>query len=180
MTEKEFVKRAKEFKTLVSKDRLNVLYEFCKATEGEIWECGVYKGGTANALSGFNRTLRLFDTFEGMPEVSEFDNYHKAGDFNVKLIPQIEGAKVYKGMIPDTFRGLENCTIGFAHIDVDIYQSVIDCCEFIVPRLKGIIIFDDYGFRTCKGAKKACDDFFGDKLIRLNTRQGLYIASSIY
>ena len=175
MTEKEFIKRAKQHKTLVSKDRLNVLYEFCKSTEGEIWECGVYRGGTANAFAGFGRTLRLFDTFEGMPDVCEFDNHHRAGDFKVKGIPQIEGAEIYKGFIPNTFIGLENCTIGFAHIDVDIYQSVIDCCGFIVPRLNGIMIFDDYGFRTCKGAKKACDDFFGDKLIRLNTRQALFI-----
>jgi len=173
MNAKEFRKRAKKYNTLVDRFRLNKLYKYCSMTEGEIWECGVYKGGTANALAGFNRKLRLFDTFEGMPEVSEFDNFHKKGDFKAD-IPDIPNAFIYKGFIPDTFRGLEHCKIGFAHVDVDIYQSVLDCCEFIVPRLNGIIVFDDYGFRTCKGAKMAVDYYFGNKIKRLWTRQAIY------
>lgn len=181
MTEKEFIKIAKQNKTLVSKDRLSILYNFCNQAEGEVWECGVYKGGTAVALSKFGRTTRLFDTFEGMPQVSRFDNYHRAGDFKVKddVISKLkaDNVSVYKGYIPETFKGLEDCQIGFAHIDVDIYQSVMDCCQFIEPRLikGGIMIFDDYGFRTCKGAKLACDTYFGDKLIRLKTKQAMFI-----
>ena len=145
-------------------------------TEGEIWECGVYKGGTANAFAGFNRTLRLFDTFEGMPEVSEYDNFHKKGDFKAE-VPKIENAIIYKGFIPETFKGLEDCKIGFAHIDVDIYQSVKDCIEFIEPRLVkgGIMVFDDYGFRTCKGAKKAVNECL--KIKRLWTRQAVYFGN---
>ena len=129
MTEKEFIKYAKQHKTLVSKDRLSILYNFCKQTKGEIWECGVYKGGTAYALSQFNRVTRLFDTFEGMPDVNKYDNYHKAGDFKVKnkycIIQELQhsdSVKIYQGLIPKTFKGLENCEIGFAHVDVDIYQ----------------------------------------------------------
>lgn len=176
-SKREFIKRARQMDTLVDRFRLGMLYKYCSRTTGEIWECGVYKGGTANAFAGFGRTLRLFDTFEGMPEVSEYDNFHKKGDFKVNKIPNIKGAKIYKGFIPDTFKGLEECKIGFAHVDVDIYQSVLDCCKFIVPRLAkgGIIIFDDYGFRTCKGAKKAVDEFFGNKIKRLWTRQAIFI-----
>lgn len=174
LTERTFINRANQFETLVSEDRLKVLYQLCKVTKGEIWECGVYKGGTANALAGFNRILRLFDTFEGIPEVSIYDTIHKKGDFKVDKIPIIEVAKIYKGLIPNTFKGLEDCKIGFAHIDVDIYQSVLDCCEFIVPRLDGIIVFDDYGFESCLGAKRACDEFFGDKIKVLSTKQAIY------
>ena len=175
MTKKEFIKRARDMETLVDRFRLNKLYQYCSKAEGEIWECGVYKGGTANALAGFGRILRLFDTFEGMPEVSKYDNFHKKGDFETS-VPNIKGALIYKGFIPNTFKGLEDCKIGFAHIDVDIYQSVLDCCEFIVPRLVkgGIIIFDDYGFRTCRGAKKAVDEYFGKLIKKLWTRQAVY------
>jgi len=177
MSKREFIKRAKQMDTLLDRFRLGNLYKYCSQTTGEIWECGVYKGGSANALAGFGRTLRLFDTFNGMPEVSKYDNFHKKGDFKVERIPNIKDAKIYKGLIPDTFRGLKDCKIGFAHIDVDIYQSVLDCCKFIVPRLEegGIIIFDDYGFKTCKGAKKAIDEFFGNKIKKLWTRQAIYI-----
>lgn len=172
-----FIRKAKQMGTLVDRFRLGKLYDYCVMTKGEIWECGVYKGGTAMALSGFNRPLRLFDTFEGMPEVSEHDNFHKKGDFKVDSIPNIPKADIHKGWIPDTFKGLENSKIGFAHIDVDIYQSVKDCIEFIEPRLVkgGIMVFDDYGFRTCKGAKKAVDEMLGKKIKKLWTRQAVYI-----
>ena len=173
MTKKEFIKRAKQMDTLVDRFRLGKLYDYCSKTTGEIWECGVYKGGTANALAGFGRTLRLFDTFEGMPEVSEYDNFHRKGDFKAG-VPDIPKAHIYKGFIPDTFLGLSGAEIGFAHIDVDIYQSVKDCIEFILPRLVkgGIMVFDDYGFKTCKGAKKAVDELI--KVKRLWTRQAIY------
>jgi len=51
------------------------------------------------------------------------------------------------------------------HIDVDIYQSVKDCCEFFYPRLHagGVMLFDDYGKWTCPGAKLAVDEFFATK-----------------
>src|SRR5438876_647734 len=60
----------------------------------------------------------------------------------------------HKGFIPDSFKGLENAKISFAHIDVDIYQSILDSLNFIYPRMisGGFIVFDDYGFPTCPGA----------------------------
>jgi len=41
----------------------------------------------------------------------------------------------------------------------------MDCCDFFYKRLArgGIIIFDDYGYITCPGAKKAIDEFFSGK-----------------
>lgn len=56
--------------------------------------------------------------------------------------------------------------IAFAHIDLDIYQSILDSCRFIYPRLSpgGVIVFDDYGFMSCPGAREAVDRFFADKL----------------
>ena len=70
--------------------------------------------------------------------------------------------------------------IALAHVDVDIYRSVWDCCEFIYPRLQvgGAMVFDDYGFPTCPGARKAVDEFFRNKPetpIILGTGQALAI-----
>jgi len=67
--------------------------------------------------------------------------------------------------MPSTFAPAQNSIISFAHIDVDIYQSVSDCCEFVWPRLAvgGTIVFDDYGFSTTRGACKAVDEYFHDK-----------------
>jgi O-methyltransferase len=145
---------------------------------GDVWECGVYKGGTAAMIAAILRDLEskkklfLFDTFEGMPETDKERDWHKAGDFKDTSVESVEryvGADesciVRKGFIPDTFQGLESSRIAFAHIDVDIYRSIRDCLGFIWPRLTlgGFIVFDDYGLPTCPGARAAVDEFFADE-----------------
>ena len=165
-------------RTLVSADRCWILY--CLARQalhvaGDFWECGVYRGGTAALLQAVleaqnsPQTLFLFDTFAGMPETSATEDLHKKGDFSDTSLQAVKeflgpGTRcVFRpGLIPQTFAGLEDRQIAFAHIDVDIYSSVIDCMEFIWPRLAagGFVVFDDYGFPTCPGARKAVDEFF--------------------
>ena len=68
----------------------------------------------------------------------------------------------------------------FVHVDADIYRSVCDCCAFFYPRLVqgGMMLFDDYGFATCPGVRKAVDEFFADKShkpLYLPTGQALVI-----
>jgi O-methyltransferase len=69
------------------------------------------------------------------------------------------------GMFPATAGIAEDRKFALAHVDVDIEQSVRDCCEFFYPRVVagGIMIFDDYGYRSCPGARAAVDDFFRDR-----------------
>ncbi len=171
-------------RTLVSIDRCFVLYTLLKQAihvEGDIWECGVYQGGTAAMMAkilknnGAWKKLYLFDTFEGMPETDPQKDLHRKGDFSdtsLESVAQyIDGANsciFRKGFMPATFAGLEASKIAFAHIDVDIYASILDCLSFIWPRLSfgGFIIFDDYGFPTCPGARLAVDQFFAAKACR--------------
>jgi len=168
-------------KSLVSADRCYVLYTLIRQTvtvPGDIWECGVYKGGTAAMMAALldqyapQKRLFLFDTFEGMPDTDPEKDWHKSGDFSDTSLESVSAyvglAKqcvFRKGFIPDTFTGLESSVVAFAHIDVDIYKSILDCLAFIWPRLSvgGFIVFDDYGFPTCPGARMAVDEFFSDK-----------------
>ena len=83
-----------------------------------------------------------------------------------------------KGLFSDTLHQIENKTFCFVHIDADIYSSVLECCDFFYTRLVngGIMVFDDYGFLSCPGAKKAVDQFFQDKIespIYLETGQAI-------
>ena len=176
---KQFLDVAASY-TLVSPDRLYILYSLAKHAlylGGEFWECGVYKGGTARMLAEIIRSkgnsgtkLRLFDTFEGMPETDAGKDLHRKGDFadtTLKRVREVVGnddmIEFRKGIIPSTFEGTEDVKIAFAHVDVDIYSSVLACCEFIYPRLVdgGIIVFDDYGQPTCPGARRAVDEYCG-------------------
>jgi O-methyltransferase len=164
--------------TLVSVDRCYVLERLFRQTmrvPGELFECGVYKGGTAAMLAALLRdakvakTLYLFDTFEGMPETDVQKDWHKKGDFSdssLETVRAFVGTSpniVYrKGFIPDSFVGLPDLAVSFCHIDLDIYKSIMDSLAYVWPRLSvgGVIVFDDYGFPTCPGAREAVDDFF--------------------
>jgi O-methyltransferase len=160
--------------TLVSDARCYVLASLAaqaSGLDGEVWECGVYRGGTAMLLArrlGAARPFRLFDTFAGMPETDPARDLHKAGDFSDTSLEGVRSritadfVHFHQGLIPDTFRGLESARIAFAHVDVDIYTTVRACCEFIFPRLcvGGFMVFDDYGFPSCPGARAAVDEFF--------------------
>jgi O-methyltransferase len=184
--------------TLVSRDRLWILMNLAKQAlrlEGEIWEAGVYQGGTALLLhevirgGGLPKTLRLFDTFEGMPETDKDIDKHNAGDFadtDVESVKDLVGEEAYidfrKGFVPETFAGLEDKRLSLAHIDMDIYPAIMAGCEFVYPRMVsgGFMLFDDYGFHSCPGARKAVDEFFADKPevhIPLPTGQCLVIKS---
>lgn len=164
--------------TVVDASRCYVLHTLARQARhvpGEYWECGVYRGGTALLLAKTaaedRRILRLFDTFAGMPTPDPERDWHAAGDFSdtsaerVRQLVDYERAVLHKGVIPASFRNLESQAIALAHIDVDLYRSVLDCCSFVYPRLTagGFMIFDDYGWPTCVGARLAVDEFFTDK-----------------
>jgi len=165
-------------RTLVSVDRCYVLWVLLRQAaqiDGNVWECGVYRGGTAAMMAAIlrdsnpSKSLVLFDTFEGMPQTDPAKDYHKQGEFGdtsaeaVKEYVSSHGnCEIRKGYMPDTFRGLESSQIAFVHIDVDIHRSILDSLQFVWPRLSvgGFIVFDDYGFPSCPGARFAVDEFF--------------------
>ncbi|MEO6565157.1 MAG: TylF/MycF/NovP-related O-methyltransferase [Casimicrobiaceae bacterium] len=172
--------------TLVSADRCYVLLTLVRqalSLKADFVECGVYKGGTAMliakaiAASRSDTRLCLFDTFEGMPATDPSRDLHKAGDFadtsrsdveaRVVAIPGVRPDRIalFPGWIPATFNDARLERVALAHIDVDIHRSVIDCCEHLYPRVVdgGFMVFDDYGFPSCPGARMAVDEFFRDK-----------------
>ena len=167
-------------RTLVSRDSCYVLERLFRQTQpvaGDIFECGVYKGGTAALFRSLieetkcAKKLYLFDSFEGMPDTDPSKDWHNKGDFSDTSIEEVRkfvgGSEICifrKGFIPDTFAGLSEIKISFAHIDVDIYRSVTDCLKFVWPRISvgGAAVIDDYGLPTCPGARQAVDDFFQD------------------
>jgi O-methyltransferase len=169
--------------TLVSPDRLWVLYSLARqvlALEGEFVECGVYKGGTALLFAKIigeqtrpdKKSLHLFDTFQGMPEVNAQKDLHRKGDFSDTSLATVRArlaafpwAVFHPGILPATFGEIATSRICLAHVDVDIHDAVWSCCEHIYPKMApgGVMVFDDYGFESCPGAREAVDKWFADK-----------------
>lgn len=141
---------------------------------GDIAEVGTYRGGSAKLIceAKGNKSLHLFDTFNGLPDLCSIDNpkrYHKG-----KCSASMEGVKnylrrysnvyIYKGLFPSTAESIKNKKFSFIHLDVDLYESTKASLEFFYPRMSpgGIIISHDY-IQLTMGVKKAFDDFFRDK-----------------
>jgi O-methyltransferase len=165
--------------TLVDKRRCFMLYQYARqagSATGDGAEVGVYRGGTARLLAKtlgmYGKTVHLFDTFSGMPEVDPEKDLHSTGDFQDTSLSAVKeyladssNVRLYPGLFPKTAEPIAQQRFSFVHVDVDIYRSVLDCCEFFYPRLSpgGIMVFDDYGMVTCPGAKSAVDTFFKGK-----------------
>lgn len=166
----------------------------CKwGLHGAIIECGVWKGGSmllaAQVLRQFNfdKTIYLFDTFNGMPmpdaafDVDLLDNpaidrwrenWANGGSVqDVKAnmaLAKYPYLKFVEGKVENTLREHIGTTLfSLVRLDTDWYESTKVELEVLWPRLVpgGIMLIDDYGH--WKGCKKAVDEYFADKKIKM-------------
>jgi predicted O-methyltransferase YrrM len=141
--------------------------------DGDIAEVGTAAGGSARLISEYcgDKTIHLFDTFEGLPKPGDLDDRFNEGAYrssleDVQRYLSIEGRRFefHKGMFPASATSVQGHRFSFVHLDVDLYQSTLDCLRFFWPRLStgGIIITHDYSWAA--GVDQAFSDFFKDKL----------------
>lgn len=146
--------------------------------DGDMAEVGVYRGGSARIIckAKADKSLYLFDTFEGLPDVLDVDKketYYKGQyfapfEFVKKSLSREKNVEIYKGFFPDTAGPIKNKKFSFVNLDVDIYKSTLDCLKFFYSRMNkgGIIMSHDYitDGKEDGGVKKAFDEFFRDKV----------------
>ena len=147
-------------------------------TEGDIVECGVYRGGSA-AVLGWEmmrlpgrRHLWLYDAFQGMPAASDHDD-----DYSKSIVGQFVGSEanarrllhrlkvpetrfhIVAGWFNDTLPVTKVSSIALLHIDCDFYEPVNLVLNTLYKRVapQGYVVLNDYGsFTACK---KATDEF---------------------
>jgi O-methyltransferase len=137
---------------------------------GDIAEVGVYRGGSAKIICSAkgDKTLHLFDTFEGLPKVEDIDmvwpfyegKFAASFDSVKAYLAGEKNVFFYKGIFPDTSGPVENKRFSMVNFDVDTYESTKKCLEFFYERMNpgGILLSHDY--ITAPGVRKAFDDFF--------------------
>lgn len=162
--------------TLLGQERGRVLWDALQSRAmlvGDVVEFGVYKGGSALLLhrAAPSRQLHLFDTFTGHPEMDrrhDDPRAHPVGRFadtNANVVSALfHGAPVaiHVGVFPDSASYWHPAPqLVVVHVDADLYGSVHAACELFYPWLvpNGVMIFDDYGFPDCPGAKRAVDEW---------------------
>lgn len=149
-----------------------------RGVKGEVVELGCYVGTTsvflAQRLKGSDRTLYLYDSFEGLPPKTRQDDspaglQFKTGELlatKKQLIRNLKQANVSLPIIKKVwFSDLTDDdmprNIAFAFLDGDYYESIKDSLHIIEPRLApgATIVVDDYANEALPGAVKATDEW---------------------
>lgn len=150
------------------------------------FEFGCHSGRTYSAALLASKFLKFemknfaFDSFEGLPEtLKSEDGIFKGGTFSTKKNDFVQIVKkrtgftlqddqliegYYENSLTDKLSQSLPKSVGFVHIDVDLYSSTITVLEFVKKFLVSgtVILFDDwYCFPPGKemGERKAFNEF---------------------
>ena len=142
-----------------------------KKIPGDMAELGVARGASAKMMTccAPERVLHLFDTFDGVPEpgVKDSPRFKKHQyRFTIEEVQSYlkgDNLRFYKGLFPETAKGLSDTKFAFVHLDADLYESTKAGLEWFYPRLNrgGILICHDYD--TSAGVNRAFEEYFSDK-----------------
>ncbi len=191
--------------TMTSAERMYSLYQSVdyvlkNKIPGALIECGVWRGGSSMLVAQLlskrgikDRTIVLYDTFEGMSEPTENDldlSGNNAGNLleetkdnketSVWCLADLNDVKqnmaqteypmqqivFIKGKVEDTIPSqMPFDQIALLRLDTDWYASTKHELEHLFPVLseKGVLIIDDYGH--WEGCRKAVDEFFNENEI---------------
>ena len=150
------------------------------AIQGDLAEVGVYQGGSAKLICEVKKEkeLYLFDTFTGLPELSEEDThfgekYWHENEFSntsaesiKKLLNKYVNVHITKGNFPESGEKITDKKFCFVHLDVDLYKSTIESLKFFFPKMVkgGVILIHDF---HSDGIQKAIREFKNENQIQL-------------
>jgi hypothetical protein len=193
--------------TMTSVERMYAL--FCSINyilknkiPGSFVECGVWRGGSSMLIAKMfanrnivDRKIYLFDTFEGMPNPTDYDSDYSGKSAssllkknrsnkqesvwcladlsdvqnNMRLTNFPEEKIIYiKGKVEITVpTSVLNENIALLRLDTDWYESTKHELIHLFPKLEdnGILIIDDYGH--WEGCRKAVDEYFLENEINI-------------
>jgi O-methyltransferase len=171
------------------------LCEKYKFLEGDIVECGTWKGGMiagiAEVLGDTNRTYFLFDSFEGLPLAKIIDGESAINWQNNKeseayydncsadilyakeamRLSRVKNVQIIKGWFNQTLPGFnKNNRIAILRLDGDWYESIMECMEYLYPYVvkNGLVIIDDY--YIWDGTSRAIHNY----LAKINSTSKIY------
>lgn len=147
---------------------------------GDVAELGVFRGDFATLINAAfsDRTIHLFDTFEGFPakdvEIEQAGGLSraKAGDFSEtakdivdRRLPFPEQAVFHEGYFPATFQSCTEKTFAFVSVDADLYAPTAAALPLFFDRLSpgGVLLVHDVNSTQFSGAGKAVREFCAER-----------------
>lgn len=139
---------------------------------GNMAQCGVCWGLTAYFMTkNCNEQIFLFDSWQGLPKISEKDNdYYFRGmwksesKYAEKTLAEFSNTRFFGGWLPDTLIIAPEAKYSMVHIDLDLYEGTLGCLKYFWDRMSpgGVIMIDHHkDFAT--GVLIAIEEFFGHK-----------------
>jgi len=165
--------------------------------DGDVVELGCYVGESSKYLmktlieTSSDKNLYVYDSFEGLPELSEIEKNTGWRAGTLKTTQQVLIQNFQKNNLPipiinkNWFKDIPNENlpekISFAFLDGDFYTSIYDSLEKVWDKVSdgGYICFHDYDRHDLPGVKLAIDDFFKSKNVE-NTTKGLIEHVGVY
>lgn len=174
---------------MLHKPQLRSVLEALESTirndvEGDIVELGCNEGTTSLFIQrllnhyGSNKKFHVYDSFEGLPEVSGYDISETERQFTAggcktektKFYTNFDEANlsypiVNQGWFSEIPDEKYPDKISFAFFDGDFYSSIMDSFYKVYGKLskRARVCIHDYGWNVLPGVKKACEEFLSDK-----------------
>ncbi|MCY7309439.1 MAG: TylF/MycF family methyltransferase [Chitinophagaceae bacterium] len=190
----EINKKVKDF-TLVPVERRYSLYQTVNYIiknnlEGDLVECGVWKGGSSMLMAytlleaGIsNRKIYLYDTFEGMTKPGEMDGQEEKDQWDRGKVTDtlnnmcyspieevkanmnktgypVENIVLVKGKVEETVPGTIPSKISLLRLDTDWYESTKHELIHLYPLLEKHGVLIVDDYGAWQGARKATDEYF--------------------
>jgi len=163
--------------------------EHARRIEGDFVECGVYRGMSCGLVTRYlefeklDKRLWLYDLFDHEDQRSGVVMPGHGGtlfsDVTARFAPY-PNVRVIKGFVPESFAQGQPDRIAWFHLDLNDADAETAALEHLFDRISegGLLILDDYGWKTYPGQKEAADRFAesrGHRILELPTGQGLLI-----
>lgn len=172
--------------SIVSKDQLRIIMSILETilrldVEGDVVEFGCYVGESSKYLRMMidhylsNKKLYVYDSFEGLPELSKYEEGTGWKSGTLKTTEQVLLSNFYNnGLKPPIitkgwFKDLNMQDIPekicFAFLDGDFYNSIYDSLNLVWNNLSsgGVILLHDYDRNDLPGVKQAVLDFLDNQ-----------------
>ncbi len=162
--------------------------------EGNVVELGCFAGTTSlflqRAVLGKDKTLHVYDSFEGLPpktvaDKSPLGEQYKVGELSVSKSVLINNFKHAGLPLPIIHKAWFDALspkdlpdqICFAYLDGDFYDSIRCSLELVWPKLTrgAVVVVDDYQHQGLPGAKKAVDEWLKTHAANLRIQESLAI-----
>ena len=150
-------------------ERYYILWSGLEATKnlpGNFVQCGVYMGDQAYFMARVSdKTVYLFDSFEGAENLGEFDNeYYVENPYKcsvedcAKNLAAFDNVSINVGPVPANFEKVEQ--ISFLYVDVNLYEPTKISLDQLWPKIvdNGILMVDTHD-NYSTGATKAITEF---------------------